>query len=316
MNNFKSLISQFSNLNNFVAVNTILIDITDDLTTALFLNQVIYWSERTTSEDEYFYKKAEDWYKEIRITKRKLERVVKELKELNLIETKVKKVNGVPTSHYKVNFEKLEELILKQIEKNKEEESENPNNGNSENEQIEINKRGNGTPQKEGLEVHQRGKWNSTKNDNLYIQRLLTENTNKEYIESPLSLTTPKSDYHILTEEEEIIEHWKFKLGLPDEFILTKTRIEKLNILLKEYGKDKLIKAIEIISNTPFLCGENANNWRANIDFLLDENKLVKVLEGYYSKLKNNFETNNASPFIDFLRQKDEKDEKDFYFEL
>lgn len=40
-------------------------------------------------------------------------------------------------------------------------------------------------------------------------------------------------------------------------------------------------------ADTPFLCGKNRDGWRANLDFLLDQNKYISIMEGKYDAWKD-----------------------------
>ena len=44
------IIHTFSGQANKIVVNTVFIDLVDDLETGLFLSQLVYWSDRTTRE--------------------------------------------------------------------------------------------------------------------------------------------------------------------------------------------------------------------------------------------------------------------------
>jgi hypothetical protein len=84
----------------------------DDHKAALLLNQIVYWSDRKKEQGGWFYKSADEWYEEIRLTRYELDRIVPMLKTLGVIETKVRKVGDTPKSHYRVIEEKLEQLIV------------------------------------------------------------------------------------------------------------------------------------------------------------------------------------------------------------
>jgi len=42
------------------------------------------------------------------------------------------------------------------------------------------------------------------------------------------------------------------------------------------------MRVIKLIPQTPFLRGENKTGWRANIDWLLKPDSVIKALEGQY----------------------------------
>jgi hypothetical protein len=116
------LLSQFTGHENIIAVPRILVDITEDWTLAAMLNQLLYWS----SQKEWIYKSLDDWNEEVGgVSRYKMN----QLKDLRCIETKLKKANGAPTTHYKVHWDILERDILNCIDKKSElMKSANPNN--------------------------------------------------------------------------------------------------------------------------------------------------------------------------------------------
>lgn len=93
-----------------IAFNPLLADIAGDVKGGLFLSQLCYWSERTNDQKGWFYKTTAQWYEETRLTRRELETVRKVLNDLKVIELSLR---GVPAKcHYRVNWERLEMLIL------------------------------------------------------------------------------------------------------------------------------------------------------------------------------------------------------------
>lgn len=108
----RNIISQISGQNNTFTVPKLYVDFTGDLTTAILLNQIVFLSDKTKRKDGFFYKTYKEWTDEICLTERQVRYSVKKLKEQNLIETKVKKANGSPTVHYKLNFEKLVDSLM------------------------------------------------------------------------------------------------------------------------------------------------------------------------------------------------------------
>ena len=91
---------------NILTIPRLFIDWTGDHITALFLSQVIYWSSRTDDRDGWFYKSAKEWQEELSISDYQLARATKKLAEAGL-ETKLRKVMGAPTLHYRVDQEEF-----------------------------------------------------------------------------------------------------------------------------------------------------------------------------------------------------------------
>ena len=108
----KALIAQTSGQKNTLTIPKIYVELTGDLTTALLLNQIVFYSDKSKRNDGYFYKTYKDWEQEILLTERQVRNSANKLKKMGLIETKVMKANGSPTVHYKLDYDKLADLIL------------------------------------------------------------------------------------------------------------------------------------------------------------------------------------------------------------
>ena len=118
MNNrdyISSIITQFSGQNNIIPIPTIYIRIIEDYPSAALLNQMIYWSDRTSRKDGYFYKSYNEWYEELHLTEYQVRRATKKLKSFGFVDTALKKANGAPTLHYKVDTKEVSEWILKKL---------------------------------------------------------------------------------------------------------------------------------------------------------------------------------------------------------
>lgn len=107
-----NIIKQMSGQANMITVPRIYIEFTGDLSTAVVLNQIVYWSDKTKRTDGFFYKTYKEWTEEICLTERQVRYAVKKLKEIGFLETELKKANGAPTVHYRLDYDKLLESIL------------------------------------------------------------------------------------------------------------------------------------------------------------------------------------------------------------
>lgn len=113
----------FSGQQNILTIPVAFVEMTGDLESALLLNQILYWSDRT--EEEWFYKTNEDWQEELKLSKHKLLRAKSLLVKLGLIQVKTKKIyNGNPVSHYWPDSSKIAEWFVRKSDKGK---SENQN---------------------------------------------------------------------------------------------------------------------------------------------------------------------------------------------
>lgn len=87
-------------------------ELTSSSSKAKTLNQLIFWSNKSTIlTDGWFYKKYEEWEAELHISERTLRTIFKEFEKAGWIKTKIKKVFGIPTKHFKVNLENIIESI-------------------------------------------------------------------------------------------------------------------------------------------------------------------------------------------------------------
>ena len=109
----KSLIGQA----NILTIPRVFVDFMGSLDGALFLSQIIYWSDRANSE--WFYKTYNEWQDEICLSKYEVSKHSKALQEMGLLETKLKKANGAPTVHYKFLFDEFEKSFVKFLDNRK-----------------------------------------------------------------------------------------------------------------------------------------------------------------------------------------------------
>lgn len=107
------------------------------------------------------------------------------------------------------------------------------------------------------------------------------------------------------SELQPIIDKWN-TLGLQNiKFINSGTkRYTMLQARIKEYGIDAIISAIENISNSSFLRGQNRKGWTITFDWLIKPNNFLKVLEGNYKDNiiekkvpSGNYTSNNSKRF-------------------
>ena len=111
------LLKAFSGRANILTVTQFYVDLLDgDIRSALLLSQIIYWSDKSNLEDGWFYKTYAEWEKELRMSERPLRRYVNKLRDLEIIETELHQVDGAPTLHYRVNFDKLVQLVTVKLE--------------------------------------------------------------------------------------------------------------------------------------------------------------------------------------------------------
>jgi hypothetical protein len=119
MNNFdavKSLLLDIAGQSNIIAVPRLLIKVMNDsLGGGVFLSQLIYWSDKGSDKNGWFYKTYDEWEEETTLSKYKIRKYTEELTKIGILETKIKKANGAPTVHYRLQITALIEWIVKNL---------------------------------------------------------------------------------------------------------------------------------------------------------------------------------------------------------
>lgn len=67
-NTIRTIISQISGQENIVVVPKLFVKLTGDLTTAILLNQIVFYSDKSKRTDGFFYKTYKEWEEEICLT--------------------------------------------------------------------------------------------------------------------------------------------------------------------------------------------------------------------------------------------------------
>lgn len=108
----RAVLGNFTGQGGFLTIPKTLIAYCGSLERGLLLSQIIYWSDRTTDPDGWFYKTYVEWEEEITLSEYQVRRHTKGLQSTNLIETKLKKVHGSPTLHYRLNWRVFSDSFL------------------------------------------------------------------------------------------------------------------------------------------------------------------------------------------------------------
>lgn len=107
------LLVAFSGQQNTLTIPRPYIDLCDgDILAALLLSQCVYWTDRTKDENGWFAKSYQEWQDELGMTQYQVNRAAKLLKDMGL-ETKLRKFNGAPTVHYRINMAVFSQCIMK-----------------------------------------------------------------------------------------------------------------------------------------------------------------------------------------------------------
>jgi hypothetical protein len=90
-------------------------------------------------------------------------------------------------------------------------------------------------------------------------------------------------------EIELVITHWNEICGekLPRVQTLTERRQGFIRARLAEHSLQEWPGIFARVAKSGFLTGENDKNWRADFDWVMNQNNLVKILEGKYDDRRN-----------------------------
>lgn len=113
------LIISYSGQRKTINIPVLYLELLEDYNTAVMLNQLIYWSDRSSRTDGYFFKSYKEWNEELFLSQYQVKKAINKLKEIGLVETKLKKSYGSPTLHYKANMEEISKWIMKKLDKRK-----------------------------------------------------------------------------------------------------------------------------------------------------------------------------------------------------
>jgi hypothetical protein len=110
---------------NILTIPREFINYTKSLKCGLFLSQLLYWSDRVKRADGFIYKTYDEWDKEIHLSEYDVRKAVKVLKSKGILETKLKKANGSPTVHYRLDLNRFSESFMNYLQEEKSKNSEN-----------------------------------------------------------------------------------------------------------------------------------------------------------------------------------------------
>lgn len=122
-----------------VAFHRAFVGITGSVDAALFLSQAVYWSKRTRGADGWFYKSREEWHEETGLSRFEQESSRKKLRALGILHELRK---GIPAQlYYRVDFERLAQLLSEYAQREADKSRENPASGPKNDQRDEENAR-------------------------------------------------------------------------------------------------------------------------------------------------------------------------------
>lgn len=123
--------------------------------------------------------------------------------------------------------------------------------------------------------------------ENPVQQNTNIQNTNKLniYIEKTVSKDTGKKDPQVNEESVKnfVDDYNTICKSLPQCTLLSDRRKRAIRKILSKFKYDQVLQVFKICEESPFLTGKNDRGWKANIDFILREDKFISILEGRYS---------------------------------
>jgi hypothetical protein len=100
---------------NTITVHRPFVEFTGTLEAAMMLSQLLYWTPRATIPGGWVAKSDKDWEKELCLSRYSNRGAAKVLKSMGVIETKLKKFNNAPTTHYRIIWKSLEKKWVEWI---------------------------------------------------------------------------------------------------------------------------------------------------------------------------------------------------------
>jgi hypothetical protein len=117
---------------NAIVVHKAFVEFTGGLEAGMMLGQLLYWTPRAKRNDGFIAKSYEEWSDELCLTQYGVRKAKKVLEEMGVLETKLKKWDGAPTIHYRLDMDELDHKWICWIRKMETTKSENGNAENSE----------------------------------------------------------------------------------------------------------------------------------------------------------------------------------------
>lgn len=97
--------------------------------------------------------------------------------------------------------------------------------------------------------------------------------------------------------------------SLPKCQRLNAKRSKSITRVLKNYSDEEILEVFNNLENSDFCTGKNESGWKADIDFLLKEDKFDRILEGRYNNKKRGCKAEAISEGDKFRVSAEEKEE-------
>lgn len=94
-----------------IAFHPEFVKLTGSVVAAVMLSQAVYWSQRTNDSAGWFYKTMEEWEEETGLKRSEQETARKHLRKMDFWQEELRKANGAPTLHFRINASRFAETL-------------------------------------------------------------------------------------------------------------------------------------------------------------------------------------------------------------
>lgn len=199
------------------------IKITGDTLLGLFLERIVYWSDKSKSprlkQLKIFYKTAEEWEDELGLSYAQVTRARKELEAKGFIQTSKHRVSGAPTLHYYANMGAIAEAVTLFYQRSN---SGYTNINNPEIQEVSISEK----PQLE-IQESEHSSYNSTYNS--------TKTTSKEVGDKSPPVEVIKPDPPLRRARATTIPAVQVFVDITGKFVLNNAQIREID---EKVGRD------------------------------------------------------------------------------
>lgn len=199
---------------------------------AAVLNQLVFWTGKSSQDNGWFYKTHEELASELRgVSEDQVQRVVSKLRKKYLpgvIEVSTRKVNGTPKNHYRIDGDKLIALIFPQA-------ADSAESRNGKREDTESITQNHGM---ENSEVQEQGR--DSAESYLYTDHYTDQHTQIiKPVRQPAAPTDQQADETLKIDYQQVLNTFHATLPeLPKVLKMTDGRRKVLRKLWKDYDLD------------------------------------------------------------------------------
>ena len=93
----------------------IYLNLTGNPLLGMFLDRLVWWSDKTIRNDGFFWKTTKEWEQELFISYAQVKSMSDKLVSLGFIKTKRAKANGAPTTHYWVDMDAIQAAVIQAV---------------------------------------------------------------------------------------------------------------------------------------------------------------------------------------------------------